>query len=79
MIYSIGDDIRRIQLNRKLFSYKTTSHSGKYVSKTKGILTNYQKPLRSIVIFDKNKLNQVKRLCNELQIQVTFYSISEIT
>ena len=80
MIYSIpeGKDALRITFNRKLFNYNLQSHEGKYKKKSQGILTDYEKPLRSVVIFDKNKLTAVKALCFQLSIDAKFYIIKEI-
>lgn len=80
MIYNIpeGDDITRITFNRKLFDYNLQSHKGKYQKKSKGILTNYEKPVRSCVIFDQEKLEQVKKICKKLQITTKFYEIKEL-
>lgn len=79
MIYSVGKDAKRIAFNRKLFSYKIQSHAGKYKYQSKGILTQYEKPLRSVVIFDKGKLLETKKLCKKLNIEAKFYNIMEIT
>jgi CMP-2-keto-3-deoxyoctulosonic acid synthetase len=80
MIYTIpqGDDITRITFNRKLFEYNLQSHKGKYQKRSKGILTNYEKPVRSCVIFDKEQLEQVKKLTKKLQITTKFYEINEL-
>ena len=78
MIYSIGEDTKRITFNRKLFSYKIQSHAGKYKYLSKGILTQYEKPLRSVIIFDKEKLLETKKLCKKFNVEVKFYEIAEI-
>ncbi len=79
MIYSIGEDAKRISFNRKLFSYNIQSHAGKYKYKSKGILTQYEKPLRSVVIFDKEKLRETKNLCKKFNVEVKFYEIIKIS
>ena len=80
MIYSIpkGNDALRITFNRKLFNYNIQSHEGKYKKKSQGILSDYEKPLRSVVIFDQTKLIKVKTLCSQLSIDAKFYHITEI-
>ncbi|MFH0875763.1 MAG: hypothetical protein V1859_07535 [archaeon] len=80
MIYSIpdGKDAIRITFNRKLFNYNLQSHEGKYKKKSQGILSKYEKPLRSVVIFDKDKLAAVEVLCSQLSIDAKFYLIKEI-
>jgi hypothetical protein len=80
MIYSIpeGDDITRIAFNRKLFSYNVQTHSGRYKRKSNGILSIYQKPVRSCVIFEDKHLNNVKKLCKSLKIKSVFYQIKEV-
>jgi hypothetical protein len=72
MVYSIGEDAKRITFNRKLFSYKIQSHAGKYKYRSKGILTQYEKPLRSVIIFDKEKLSETKQLCKKFDTGVKF-------
>ncbi len=79
MIYSIGNDTKRITFNRKLFSYNIQSHAGKYKYQSKGILTQYEKPLRSVIIFDKGKLIETKRLCDKLNVEAKFYEITGIS
>lgn len=80
MIYSIpeGKDALRITFNRKLFNYNLQSHEGRYKKKSQGILSEYEKPLRSVIIFNKDKLPAVKGLCSQLSIDVKFYIIKEI-
>lgn len=79
MIYNLkGKDSERIKINRKLFQYKIQSHKGKYKRTTKGILTNYEKPTRSVVIFNKAKLPQVKKLLETNKIQHRLYKIIQI-
>ena len=80
MIYHIpeGNDITRITFNRQLFDYKLQSHKGKYQKKSKGILTNYEKPIRSVVIFEEDKLEQIKKLCKKTNIKTKFYEIKEL-
>lgn len=80
MIYSIpeGKDVLRITFNRKLFNYNLQSHEGKYKKKSPGILFEYEKPLRSVVIFDQTKLKDVKTLCSKLSIDAKFYIIKKI-
>ena len=80
MIYAIpkGNDATRITFNRKLFTYNLQSHKGRYSSKSKGILTNFVKPTRSCVIFNKEKFEKVKSLCDSLKIISKFYEIKEL-
>jgi len=78
MIYDLkGKDSERIKINRKLFQYKIQSHKGKYQKTTKGILTNYEKPTRSVVIFNKTKLSPVKKLIEENKIKHKLYEITQ--
>lgn len=80
LIYHLnGNDSNRIKFNRKLFNYKTQSHKGKYEQTTKGILTKYEKPVRSAVIFDDKKTLQIKKLLNEFNIAHKMYKIQNIT
>ncbi len=79
MIYSFGDDAKRITFNRKLFSYNIQSHTGKYKYQSKGILTQYEKPLRSVIIFDKKKLVSTRKLCHKFNVGAKFYEITEIS
>ena len=80
MIYAIpnGDDATRITFNRKLFNYNIQSHRGKYSRKSSGILSEYEKPTRSCVIFSGNFLQNVKNLCKNMKIKATFYEIKKL-
>jgi len=79
MIYNIpkGSDVTRISFNRRLFNYNLQTHNGKYKSKTKGILENFEKPIRSCVIFQEKNYTKVKKLCEEFKIVVNFYEIKK--
>lgn len=78
MIYNLnGKDSERIKLNRRLFQYKTQSHKGKYETISNGILKEYEKPVRSVVIFDKTILNKVKKIVAESKIACRLYEISD--
>ncbi len=80
MIYSIpeGKDSLRITFNRKLFNYNVQSHLGKYRKTSQGILSEYEKPVRSVVIFNQKKLTEVKKLCSVLFIDAKFFLIKKI-
>lgn len=80
MIYHIpkGNASTRISFNRKLFCYRVQSNSGKFDKKTEGILKKYEKPIRSTIIFEKNKYSKVRKLCDEYKIKSRFYEIKEI-
>ena len=80
MIYQIpkGDASTRISFNRKLFPYRVQGNSGKFDKKTTGILQNYEKPVRSCVIFDSDKINSVKKLCHNFKISAKFYKVEEL-
>lgn len=77
LIYNFkGNDSQRIKFNRKLLDYNTQSHKGKYKKKTTGILKQYQKPTRSLIIFQKNNL---KKILTEFKIDYTLYEIKQLT
>jgi len=80
MIYHIpeGNSSIRISFNRRLFCYRVQSNSGKFDKYTSGILKNYSKPVRSTVIFNKEKLERVEKLCEEFGIAKEFYEIKKI-
>jgi len=76
MIYDLkGKDSQRIMFNRALFQYNLQSHKGKYKTKSKGILKDYSKLVRSVVIFNKEDLINVKKLLNKYKI---YYKLFEI-
>lgn len=78
MIYNLdGKDSNRIKFNRRLFNYKLQSHKGKYQTVSKGILKKYQKPTRSVVIFEKKYLNKVRKLLEEYVISSRIYQIQK--
>ena len=78
MIYNLdGKDSNRIRFNRKLFNYKLQSHKGKYQTVSRGILKKYQKPTRSVVIFEKKYLNKVRKLLDEYGITSKVYQIQK--
>ncbi len=80
MIYHIpdGNASIRISFNRRLLCYRVQSNSGKFDKKTQGILKKYEKPVRSTLIFNNNKYEDVKKLCVDFKIKSKFYEIKEI-
>ena len=80
MIYQIpnGNDSTRISFNRSLFCYRIQSNKGKYDKQSQGILTKFKKPVRSTVIFNREKLDSVRKICKKYNINATFYKIQEI-
>lgn len=79
LIYNFkGNDSQRIKFNRKLLNYNTQSHKGKYKKKTKGILQQYQKPTRSLIIFQKNNLKKIKKILTEFKIDYALYEIKQL-
>jgi hypothetical protein len=77
MIYDLkGDDSRRIKFNRGLFEYNIQSHGGKYKTKSKGILKEYTKLSRSVVLFDADNIKKVKKFLNEFEVERKLYEIS---
>lgn len=78
MIYNLdGRDSNRIKFNRKLFNYNLQSHKGKYQATSNGILKKYEKPIRSVIIFEKKFLNKVKNLLEEYGITNKLYQIQK--
>ena len=78
MLYDLkGKDSERIMFNRALFQYNLQSHKGKYKTKSKGILKEYSKPVRSVVIFNKQYLMKVKSLLKRSKIFYKLYEISK--
>ena len=80
MTYSIpsGNDSLRIRFNRELFQYKIQSHSGKYSQKSQGILREYEKIIKSVIIFDKKYLSNVKEIVIKYDIIARYFEVKEI-
>ena len=78
MIYNLkGRDSERIRFNRRLFQYKIQSHKGRYKSTSKGVLKEYEKPIRSVVVFDKKDLAKVKKAVQEFKVDYKLYEINK--
>lgn len=80
MIYNIpnGDSTIRVQFNRKLFEYPMQTNGGRSKTKTKGILSNCERPAKACVIFDKEFLREVKSLCKHFKIKSKFYKVEKL-
>ena len=80
MIYQIpeGDAIKRITFNRKVFAYNLQSHNGKYKRKSQGLLTEYEKPIRSCIIFEHKYILEIRKICEKLAISFKIYEIVQI-
>lgn len=80
MIYEIpeGNSVVRIQFNRKLFEYNMQTNGGRGRTKTKGILSQYEKPAKCCVIFEYTHLNKIKKLCKEFRVKSNFYNITKL-
>lgn len=76
MIYNLkGNDSERVAFNRKLFQYNLQSHQGKYKTTSKGVLKIYEKPTRSVVIFNKRDINKVKKIIDKFNVDYRIYEI----
>lgn len=76
MIYHLkGNNSKRIGFNRKLFQYNIQSHKGKYKTVSEGALKKYEKPVRSVVIFNKENITQIKELIDKWKIDCKLYEI----
>lgn len=80
MIYQIpdGKDSIRISFNRKIFKYNIQSHSGKYQKKSQGLLSVFEKPTRSCVIFESKYLEKVRKICKDFGIHTSFYEVKKL-
>ena len=80
MLYEIpeGNSIVRIQFNRKLFEYNMQTNGGRGKTKTKGILSQYEKPAKCCVIFKETYLDKIKKLCKESGVKSHFYRVTEL-
>ena len=78
MVYDLkGNDSNRIMFNRELFEYNLHSHNGKYNTKSKGILKEYSKLTRAVIIFNDNDLKKVKKLLKKYSLFYKLYEISK--
>ena len=78
MIYDLeGEDSKRIRFNRELFQYKIQSHKGKYNTLSNGVLKNYEKLAKSIVIFDKGFLSKVIKIIKKFGVSCRLYEINK--
>lgn len=79
MIYFLekGNDAKRFRFNRALFPYKIQSHSGKYSRKSQGILHDYDKITKSVILFDEKYYNSVINLVKELSVDAKFFTVKE--
>ena len=76
LIYNLkGNDSERISFNRKLFQYNTQSHRGKYKTISKGVLKKYEKPARSVIIFNKKDIAKVRKVTDESKVDYRLYEI----
>jgi hypothetical protein len=80
MIYQFpaGNSSIRISFNRELFPYKIQSHFGKYSRKTTGVLQEYEKIIKSVILFEETYLLDVKRIVEKYSIQARFFKSKEI-
>jgi len=76
MIYDLrGDDIERIGFNRKLFQYSIQSHKGRYKTKSKGVLKDYIKLARSVVMFSLSDIALVKSILKQSKAKYKLYEV----
>jgi len=69
--------IKRKQLDRKLFGTQEKTHHGKYITTTRGILTqkDYQRPIRSAIILNENLKESVIRILREYSARILVFMI----
>jgi hypothetical protein len=54
------------------------TNGGRGRTKTKGILSQYEKPAKCCVIFEYTHLNKIKKLCREFKVKSNFYSVTKL-
>lgn len=80
MTYQIpsGNSSIRISFNRELFPYKVQSHFGKYSRKTQGVLQEYEKVIKSVILFEDKYLAEVQKIVQKYSVQARFFKSKEI-
>jgi hypothetical protein len=78
MIYDLkSKDSVRIRFNRKLFEYTTQSHQGEYKVVSKGVLREYEKPVRSVIIFSNEHVIKVRKVLKEFKVDHRLFEIAK--
>ena len=76
MVYDLnGNDSERIGFNRRLFQYSIQSHQGRYKTKSKGVLKNYIKLARSVVMFSLSDIALVKSILKQSKAKYKLYEV----
>ena len=59
--------VKRKQFDRELFGTVEKSHSGKYITKIKGYLSDkkFRKPVKSTILIEKNHIEKIIEILNK--------------
>jgi hypothetical protein len=71
--------VMRKQFDRKLFGTIEKTHSGKYITKIKGYLTNknYRKPVKSTILVEENDLKKTLEILKIFQAEFEIFYVTK--
>ena len=70
--------IKRKQFDRELFGTVEKSHSGKYLTKIEGYLTdkNFRKPIKSAILIEIKDLKNILKILDKYNANYEIFKIS---
>ena len=73
------NSVKRKQFDRELFGTIEKSHGGKYITKTKGYLTdkNFRRPVKSTILIEKVDLKQVFGILKKFNAIYEWFKVSK--
>ena len=71
------DSIKRKQFDRELFGTIEKSHGGKYVTKTKGYLSDkkFRRPVKSTILVEKNYIKRILEILNKYSATYELFKV----
>lgn len=73
------NSVKRKQFDRELFGTVEKSHKGRYMTKTKGYLTNkkFRKPVKSTILIENKELKKVSEILEKYNAIYEQFKVSK--
>ena len=73
------DPVKRKQFDRELFGTIEKSHEGKYITTTKGYLSDkkFRKPVKSTILTEKSNAKKILDILNKYNATYELFKVSQ--
>lgn len=71
------NSVKRKQFDRELFGTIEKSHGGKYITKTKGFLSDkeFRRPVKSTILIDNKHINLILKIFDKFSANYELFKV----